>query len=900
MLHKEPHTITPQDILASQNSSTRGLNKESVSKQREIYGYNTLPKAKQPGLLVIFLSQFLSPLIYILLIAAAVSIFIGEVSDAIFISAVLLINAFIGTIQENSAKKSAASLQNLVTQTARVIRSGDVYEINSYELVPGDIVLLESGTKVPADMRLVQDQALSIDESLLTGESAPVVKNSNITLPPETLLAERKNMAFAGTLVTHGRAQGVITHTGLDTELGHIASDVILREHTKPPLLLRMEKFTLYISILVGLAVILLFFAALSQGATLNEIFLLSVALAVSAIPEGLPVALTVALAIGMRRMASHNVIVRRLMAVEALGSCTYIASDKTGTLTVNELTVRKIYIHGESEWDVTGEGAIPEGEILTATGALSENQKSVLDRICKAAVLANEATLAHRNSAWSHHGDAVDVALLVMAHKNGFVQPEISTLYPSISIIPFEPEIKYSASINLDNSRQVAFVKGALECLTPMCDKVATVNGDVPVDITKITAMGKKAAQEGFRVLAIASGETDLKNNQALSIEHLNGLTLLGMVGMIDPLRHDVKEAISICKGAGIDVAMVTGDHPDTAFTISKELGLASEANQVVTGENISSALRVSKHDVDAITQQAHVYARIEPEQKLLIVQSLQRNGHYVAVTGDGANDAPAMQASHVAVSMGKSGTDVARETSDIIITDDNFKSIVKGIEQGRVAYANIRKVIFLLISTGAAEIVLFILSLITGMPLPLLAVQLLWLNLVTNGIQDIALAFDPPEGNELDKPPRHPEEPVFNRLMIERVIISALVMGIVTYSVFYWLLKNGFSVDDARNSTLLLMVLFENVHVFNCRSETLSLFKLNPFRNRVLLFGTITAQLVHIGAMYTPGINSVLGISPVSLLHWSQLLVTAFIILIAMEIHKSIRNHINANRNA
>ena len=891
MTSKHPHSLNEHDVLNSLGSSIRGLNDTDIRKNRDKYGTNSLPRAKHTSLLLIFLHQFLSPLIYILLLAALVSLFLGEISDAVFISAVLLINAIIGTTQENSAKKSAASLQSLVTETARVMRNGDVYELNSVDIVPGDIVLLESGTKVPADIRLLRDRGLTIDESLLTGESDSVTKNSKSILVEETLLADRINMAFSGTLVTHGRGQGVVTNIGLDTELGRIASDVILKPHTKPPLLLRMEKFTFYISMAVIGAVIILFFAASSQGATLSEIFLLSVALAVSAIPEGLPVALTVALAVGMRRMAKRNVIVRRLMAVEALGSCTYIASDKTGTLTVNELTVRKVYIQGEPAWDITGEGDIPEGEVLTHQGALQEEEKELMNRLSQAAVLANEATLAHRDAHWTHHGDAVDIAMLVMAHKHGLVQPEMLAAHPGIAIIPFEPEIRLSASINMVDNKQCVFVKGALESLLPMCDKVATINGDTDINREQIISTGSKAASEGYRVLAIASGTINYVQGTAFSTEHLAGLTLIGLVGMIDPLRHDVKQSINKCKQAGIDVCMITGDHPDTAFTISRELGLATSATEVVTGEDILTAVNTNNDEIDNISRHAHVYARIEPKQKLFIVQSLQRNGHYVAVTGDGANDAPAMQTSHVAVSMGKSGTDIARETSDIIITDDNFASIVDGIEQGRIAYANIRKVIFLLISTGAAEIVLFILSLITGLPIPLMAVQLLWLNLVTNGIQDVALAFDPAEGNELDKPPRAPDEPIFNRLMLERVVVSALIIGIVSFSIFYELLEIGYTVEEARNSTLLLMVLFENIHVFNCRSETLSLFSVNPFKNRILVFGTISAQLLHICAMYIPGLNDVLGISPVSFLHWAQLLAAAFTILLVMELHKLIR---------
>ena len=763
MIPDHPHTIDKKEILDLLSTSIHGLDESDVTNRRKKYGLNELPRAKPLSLTKIFLDQFLSPLIYILLLAAIASLILKEYADAIFISAVLLVNSIIGTIQEYSAQRSSITLQNLVTESARVLRSDDVYEINSKELVPGDIVLLESGTKVPADMRLIYDQGLAIDESLLTGESSSAAKDADQNLTLDTTLADRLNMAFAGTLVTHGRAQGVIINTGLNTELGQIATDVLIKAHTKPPLLLRMEKFTLYIALSVVFAIVLLFFAALSRGIPLHEIFFLSVALAVSAIPEGLPVALTVALAVGMRRMARRDVIVRRLLAVEALGSCTYIASDKTGTLTVNELTARKIFIPGEPAWEITGAGAEPVGEIITPNGPTNSREYTALERLGHAIVFANEGLLARRDGSWTHHGDAVDVALLVMAHKVGVIQPETLSAHPQIAMIPFEPEIKFAASLNRFDDKNITFVKGALECVLPMCSYMATIDGDKPVIEDLIISAGTTMAREGYRILAIATGEIIQPEGASFSREHLNGLTLLGLIGMIDPLRHEAKQAIQDCQGAGIEVCMITGDHPLTAFTIAKELGLASSQDQVVTGTDITEALKTGAEKLDAITQKTHVFARIEPQQKLLIVQSLQRNGHFVAVTGDGANDAPAMRASHVGVSMGKSGTDVARETSDLIITDDNFASIVDGIEEGRIAYANVRKVIFLLISTGAAEIVLFILALLSGLPLPLLAVQLLWLNLVTNGIQDVALAFEPGEGDELKHPPRSPNEPIF-----------------------------------------------------------------------------------------------------------------------------------------
>ncbi len=889
-LHK-PHTFSADEVLTELRSSADGLDTAEARDRLERYGANRLPEAKPAGLGLVFVRQFLSPLIYVLLIAAVVSAALGEWSDAIFIMAVLLLNATIGMVQEYSAERAASALQHMVVVRARVLRGGDSYEIESAELVPGDVVLLESGAMVPADMRLIADHSLEVDESLLTGESFAVAKSAAPILPEDTVVGDRRNMAFAGTMVHRGRARGVVVATGLATELGAIATAVLGKTAVKPPLLVRMERFTWRIAVVVAMAVVVLAAVALVQGAALQEVFVLAVALAVSAIPEGLPVALTVTLAIGMRRMAKRNVIVRKLVAVEALGSCTFIASDKTGTLTMNELTVSRVVLPGQDPWQVSGEGSIPTGHILVPAGAERDANWGICQRLCQAATLANEGFLAQHDGEWVHHGDAVDVALLVMAHKAGISQAHLSSIMPQLACIEFESVRMFSASLNQDGDEVIASVKGALERVLPMCERMATSRGGMALDVQAVTAQARGLAERGFRLLAVAAGEVHCDPCDSFAAEHLHGLTLLGLVGLIDPLRRDAHAAIQACRRAGIEVSMVTGDHPTTALAIARDLELAYDEQQVVTGTQLREAEQVGPAAVDTLTAQARVFARVEPQQKLDIVQSLQRGGQFVAVTGDGANDAPALRAAHVGVAMGRRGTDVARETADIIITDDNFSSLVAGIDEGRLAYSNVRKVIFLLISTGAAEIVLFALSLLFGLPLPLLAVQLLWLNLVTNGIQDIALAFEPAEGDELHRPPRPPREAIFNRIMVERVLLSAVVMGSVAFATYHWLLLAGYELEQARNGTLLLMVLFENIHVFNSRSETLSALRHNPLRNRLLLFGTAIAQLVHIGAMYTPGLRDVLGVQPVSLSDWFTLLAIALSVLVAMELHKAVR---------
>ena len=853
-----PHALSAGEVAAALGSVPSGLARAEAARRLGLFGVNALPRAEPPSLAAIFLRQFKSPLMLVLIAAALVSMLLGEWPDATFIFAAVVINALVGTHQEHGAESAADALRSLVSPHALVERDGEEREIDAGELVPGDLVLLESGAKVPADLRLVAAQRLSVDESLLTGESLAVVKDAQAVLARDAALAERVNMAFAGTLVRSGRARGIVVATAIDTALGRIAASVLGREATTAPLVLRMERFTWFITIAVGVAALVVAGVSLARGAALAEVFVLAVALAVAAVPEGLPVALTVALAVGMQRMSRRNVIVRRLVAVEALGSCTHIASDKTGTLTVNQLTVRRAQLPGGP----TLEPGAPE-----------------LGRLARAAVLANEASLFVRDGEWVGRGDTVDVALLRMALGLGIDREAAEQAAPPLAAIPYEPEQAFSASLNAEAGGARAFVKGAPEAVLAMC---------ATPDTQAVRAQVHALAGEGYRVLALADGPLALRANESFSREHLHGLVFLGLVAMSDPPRPEARDAIEACRNAGIAVSMITGDHPITAFSVARDLGLAREPGEVVTGAEIAGALAAGEPVLDALVAEARVFARVEPQHKTAIVEALQRRGHFVAVTGDGVNDAPALRAAQVGVAMGASGTDVARETADLVLTDDNFASIVAGVEEGRVAYANVRKVIFLLVSTGAAEIVLFMLALAANVPLPLMAVQLLWLNLVTNGIQDVALAFEPAEGDELTRAPRAPQERIFNRLMIERVALSAVVIGGLAFAVFTWLLARGVPEGEARNATLLLMVLFENVQAFNSRSETRSAFRHDPLRNKLLLFGTIAAQLVHIGAMYTPGLREVLGLQPVSPELWAGLLAIALAILVAMEAHK------------
>lgn len=886
---KNAHALNANAVLDELQSSPAGLSRAEAKLRLERFGPNTLPQGKPPTLLGMFLRQFLSPLIYVLLAAGVVSLVLGEFTDAGFIFGVLVLNAVIGTSQEANARRQAEALKSLSVAKAMVQRDGDDMEIKAAEVVVGDIVLLETGAKVPADLRLISANNLEIDESLLTGESLAVAKDPAAAVDAQAALGDRINLAFAGTLVTRGRGLGVVVTTGLATELGAIADLVSAREGALPPLLQRMERFTKLISIIVGVACSVVAVVALAKGHTLSEVFLLAVGLAVAAIPEGLPVALTIALAIATARMGKRNVIVRKLVAVEALGSCTFIASDKTGTLTLNQLTVKRLALPGAPVLEISGEGMIPEGELLTPAGLDALKAHVAAERLARAVALCNEGFLGKRDGTWTHHGDAVDVSLLVLAHKLGITRPAMETAFAQLAEIPFESERQYAATLHQSGDKKLACVKGALEKLLPMCAQMATLDGQAPLDAPTIEHAAQELAKAGYRVLAVCDGRVDVAENALFGPTHLRGLTFLGLAGTIDPARPDARAAIEACHSAGIEVAMVTGDHPLTAFAIARELGLANREDQVVTGPTLRAETDGARRD--EMISRARVFARVEPAQKLEIVTALQRAGHFVAVTGDGANDAPALKAAQVGVAMGKAGTDVARETADMILVDDNFASIVAGIEEGRVAYANVRKVIFMLFSTGMATILAFISALVLGLPMLFTAVQMLWLNLVTNGIQDVALAFEPAEGGELKRKPRPPKEPIFNRWMIEGCAISALWMGAWTVGVFWWALEAGWSEASARNAALLMLVLFQNVQVGNSRSETRSGLWLNPFKNRFLLIGTITAQCVHIGAMFVPGVNTVLGLEAVSIQQWLALLAIAVGLFWMMEGYKLMR---------
>mgnify|MGYP002761182772 FL=1 len=874
-------TVDRQTLFAELETDTTGLTDAAATQRLETVGPNRLPQPTGVGVIQIAARQFTNPLIYVLAAAAVVSVAIGAETDALFIAAVLLVNAVVGGLQEWRAEQSSRALQDLIRTRATVSRDGALRDIDAEELVPGDVVVVDAGSRVPADVRLIESNNVAVDESALTGESTPANKDAAWEPTEDTVsLGDRDNMAHAGTVVTRGRGRGVVVETGGDTVLGQLAEDVTAVEGGAPPLVMRVERFTRVVGVVVLVAAaVTAVLGVVVHGYSVVEMFLFAVALAVSAIPEGLPVGITVALGVASRRMAAVGVVVRRLVAVEGLGSCTMIASDKTGTLTANELTVTRIRLPDGATYEVTGEGYEPTGTVLNDGSPPSDDAEAALTRLARAGVLCNDGTLTRRGDDWNWRGDPVDVALLTFGRKLGHSRASALEAWPQVDQIPFESAQRYAASIHqVDGERRIV-VKGAPERVLEMCTEAAGGS----LDRDSLERQAGALAREGYRVLAVAVGTHTEPGGGAPAAEP-EGLTLLGFLGLIDPLREGVPAAVAAAQRAGIDVRMVTGDHPETALAIARELGLATTPDEVVTGADLADATPAT---IAKLIETTRVFARVSPGQKLQIVEAARESGHYVAVTGDGVNDAPALQQANIGIAMGIMGTDVARDAADLVLSDDNFATIVAGIEQGRIAYDNVRKVVYLLISTGAGEVTLVVASLAAGLPLPLLPAQILWLNLVTNGIQDVALAFEPKEGDVLARGPRAPDERIANRLMIERTLVAAVVIGGVGFATFVWLLERGVAVEVARNQLLSLIVLFEIVNIGNARSETQSILALSPLRSPILLAGTLAAFVIHLGATYTPIGQAVLATAPIEPIRWVALGGLALTIAVALEGH-------------
>lgn len=877
-MEKVWYQIPVKEVIQALETGAAGLSAEEVARRQQQYGLNKLPEGKHKSLLEVFFRQFLNPLIYVLLAAAAISMSVGDFKDALFILAVIFLNAVLGTWQESKAEKQALALRSLVKIKSRVRRQGKLQEVDAQQLVPGDIVLLESGMKVPCDIRLAEVNELAVEEALLTGESLPVQKQAGLLTADAPAIGDRTNMAFAATTVLKGRAWGIATGTAIQTEIGKIADSLATTDPERPPLLQRMDSFSKTISQVVLGVCLVLGLIGWWRGMQALEIFFFMVAVAVSAIPEGLPVALTVVLAIGTRRMAQRHVIVRKLPAVEGLGSCTMIASDKTGTLTMDQQSVRFLILPDGQQLEATGQGYNGEGQLLDQQNQQVDFAHPLVFRLVQAASLCNEGSLLKTPSGWEYSGDAVDVALQALTYKAGQTPDYFQQGTEVVKMVPYESENKYSGVFYWYQGLLQFVMKGAFEVLLPRLGET---------DRVLLATAANELADQGYRVLALAGAPAD-----NAGLDQPGSLQLIGIIGLIDPLRAEVPAAIRECQRAGIEVAMVTGDHPATALAIARQLGIAATGQEVITGQELAAIRLNSPETFSQQVSGKRVFARVAPLQKKEIVEALKDNNHFVAVTGDGANDAPALKAAHIGIAMG-GGTDLAKDTASIIVTDNNFASIAAGVEEGRFTYTNLRNIIYLLISTGAAELLLVALTLLVGLPLPFIAVQLLWLNLVTNGIQHIGLAFE--KGNPLvmQMPPRKPDEGIFDQLMVQQILVSAVTMAGLCCGLWFILVEiQQMEQKHARTILVMLMVLLENFHVLNCRSETQSLFRLPLKNNYFLLISILLAQGIHITASYIPFLAGILQLEPILFHEWIRLLPTAAIILIVMEIFKWIRS--------
>jgi magnesium-transporting ATPase (P-type) len=875
------HTLAPREVEALLGTSENGLIEAEATRRLEQYGPNEVEQERATPWWKLALHQFRDPLIYVLLVAGIVTVALAEYTDAAVICAVLLINAAIGFVQELRAQRAMRALAELSAPQAEILREGSSRIIASRELVPGDVVLLASGARVPADLRLFRAQDFEIDESALTGESVPSRKNIE-TLDDERLVAgDQRNMAFAGTVVTRGRGRGVVVRTGARTELGRIATSMRELVHTTTPLQAKVARLGRWIGVAILILCALVVAIGLIRGMPLAEVFVAAVAMAVATIPEGLPIVLTVTLAIGVRRMARRRAIIRSLPAVETLGSTTAIGSDKTGTLTRNEMTVKRLWAGGRG-YETTGGGYSLDGELVADGRPVAIRKGDALYWTLLAGTLANEADPSGLGSA-SLAGDPTELALHVAAAKAGLHPSAIREDYAELDLLPFESERRFMATLHDGSAGRFVFVKGAPEAVLSRCVAQSGAEGSEPLDADGIREAARTLAAQGLRVLAMAYRPTD--SPSIAGPELASDLVFAGLQAMEDPVRPEAVEAVAAARAAGIRVFMLTGDHADTATAIGRQLGLGEGSPPAIEGYVLDT---LSDEALDAHIRQTDIYARVAPEHKLRIVQRLRAQGEIVAVTGDGVNDAPALRAAHLGIAMGKGGTDVAREASDMVLADDNFATITAAVEEGRVVFANIRKVTFFLLSTGVSMPMTILIALLAGWPLPFLAVQVLWINLVTNGLQDVALAFEPGEPGQLRRPPRAPSEGILSQRLLKRLFAVGVVLTVGTLSVFWWTLETTGDLALAQSVAMTQMVVFQFFHVFNSRSLDRSVTRVPLFSNRFLFVSVVAAIFVHVAALHVSWLQMLLRTTPLSASEWLLVLAVGTSVIIGGELDK------------
>lgn len=888
-------TPTDEVVQLLDSDEKKGLDRFEVEARQEYYGPNSIPSPSGPGPLIRFLLQFHQPLVYILLSAAIITAFLNEWIDASVIFGVVLVNAIIGYLQEAKATKALEALANTTLTEARVVRSGETRDIPSAELVPGDIVLLQSGDKVPADLRLLNSRDLQIDESALTGESVPVEKNA-VELQPDTPLAERHNMTYASTLVTYGQGCGIVIATGSNTEVGHISELISTADVLETPLTRKIAKFSRLLLVAILVLAALTFAVGVWRGQSMFDMFMAAVALAVGAIPEGLPAAVTITLAIGVGRMARRQAIIRKLPAVETLGSTTVICSDKTGTLTVNQMTVREIWADNQL-LTASGTGYDPTGEIKSADGELLDTLSNEAANECLlAGLLCNDSQLIQGEPRWEIQGDPTEGALLAVAGKSGLNGTQANEQLPRIDTVPFESQHQYMATLHneVSNQSRKLYVKGAIEVILSKCTSALNARGETtPFEPDFVFQQLDKMAADGLRVLAFAGKQMNPETNNITHAD-IDNLTFFGLQGMIDPPRTEAIDAIRVCQDAGIQVKMITGDHAMTAKAIAEQLGLDGLSASEQEGPVVMTARDLENTTDEELIETASkvtVFARATPELKLRLVRALQAKGHVAAMTGDGVNDAPALKQADIGVAMGIGGTEVSKEAADMILTDDNFASIEAAVEEGRSVFDNLTKFIVWTLPTNIGEGLVILAAVFAGVSLPILPVQILWINMTTAVLLGLMLAFEPKEQDIMLRPPRDPKTPILTGALVGRVCLVGFILLVGSFGSFDWAISKGLSEATARTIAVNVFVMVELFYLFNCRSLTKSMFALGLFSNRWIAVGVSIMVTLQLAFTYMPFMNNIFDSAPIGFDAWWRILLTAVSAYIVVGLEKWLR---------
>jgi len=890
MSHPNWHALPSADAVKARESGPAGLSAAEAARRLAEYGPNRLTPPKKRGPLVRFLLQFHNVLIYVLLGAAVVTAFLGHWVDTGVILGVVVINALIGFIQEGKAEKSLDAIRKMLSLHAVVVRDGHRQEIDAADLAPGDIVLLASGDKVPADLRLIETRNLRIEEAALTGESEPVEKSPE-AVAEDAPIGDRTGMAYSGTLVVFGQGRGVVVATGDATEIGRIGRMLAEVESVETPLVRQMAGFGRWLAAgILGLAVFTLAFGMLVHGQPAGEMFLAAVGLAVASIPEGLPAIMTITLAIGVQRMAGRNAIIRRMPAVETLGAVTTVCSDKTGTLTKNEMTVQRL-LTAERLIEVSGAGYAPHGGFAVDGRDLALDALTELPDIARAALLCNDAVLREKNGDWVLEGDPTEGALLTFALKAGLDPHFEAEALPRLDVIPFESEHRFMATLHHDHAgnnggaHTFAFLKGAPEALLLRCRRQRQGGEDRPLDIDYWHKGIEALAAQGMRVLALAFAPLPA-GKRTLDFEDVDGgLTLLALAGIMDPPREEAIRAVAACQAAGVRVKMITGDHAVTASAIAASMGIAS-SGRALTGNEIETldgmALRAAVREID-------VFARASPEHKLRLVEALQAEGEVTAMTGDGVNDAPALKRADVGVAMGRKGTEAAKEAAEMVLADDNFASIAAAVEEGRAVYDSLRKAVVYVLPTSFGQGAMVLFAVLFGMTLPITPVQILWVNMVTAVTLSLAIAFERPESGIMARPPRDPKEGLINGFMLWRIGFVMTLLAATSFALFLWQIERGMSVEAARTTAVNTLVMGEIFYLFNCRRLTGAILSREGFFGNAVALRAIVVLLV-VQAMFThlPLMQTLFHSADIDATAWLLATLAGVAVMLAVEAEK------------